>query len=238
MSETPHDPKAEVGAAEMSADMVQQPAELLTAQLSAFVDDELPDAESSLFVRQLLRDRTLQRSLGRYVLIGEALRQPMSARKPGVSRDFSARVAAALEQDSHAEVAVAINQRHAAPVRWQSVWKNAAGLGIAASVMAVVWFGVRNGANHDVQTSQMAATHAENGVGYVVPVSASGPAAPIPATQLTNYVIAHSEYSTTLGRQNLMTGLLSEEAQPIGQSASQSASVAAWPGQASSSVSH
>lgn len=237
MSETPHDPKADLTAGD-----TQQPAELLTAQLSAFVDDELPEGESSLFVRQLLRDKALQRSMGRYVLIGEAMRQPMSARKPGVSRDFSARVAAALEQDAGEESAVAIHQSRVVPARWQSVWKNVAGLGVAASVVAVVWFGVRSGTNHDLQTEQFAASQSANSMSYVVPVSASGPAAPIPATQLTNYVIAHSEYSTTLGRQNLMTGVLSDEAQaaaPIeGQSSGQFASAAAWPGHSSSSVSH
>ncbi len=225
MSETPHDPKAD-----RTADDMQQPAELLTAQLSAFVDNELPDAESSLFVRQVLRDKTLQRSLGRYVLIGEALRQPRLVRKSGISRDFSARVAAALEQDSRDATALDIGQQRMAPVQWPSMWRNVAGLGVAASVVAMVWFGVRSGNNPEVQTGQMAANQAANEIGYVVPVSASGPAAPIPAAQLTNYVIAHSEYSTTLSRQNLMTGLLSEEASSVG--------MATWPEPSSSSVSH
>jgi hypothetical protein len=45
---------------------------------------------------------------------------------------------------------------------------------------------------------------------YVVPTATSAPSAAIPASRLTNYVVAHSEFSSPLGRHNMMTGLLTE----------------------------
>jgi hypothetical protein len=45
---------------------------------------------------------------------------------------------------------------------------------------------------------------------YVVPTSTSSPAF-VPATRLTNYVVAHSEYSSPLARRSVLTGVLSED---------------------------
>jgi hypothetical protein len=48
---------------------------------------------------------------------------------------------------------------------------------------------------------------------YVVPAAASSPAVPMAAARLTNYVVAHSEYSSPLGRRNMLTGLLASDAE-------------------------
>ena len=45
---------------------------------------------------------------------------------------------------------------------------------------------------------------------YVVPTTTSGPAF-VPATRLTNYVVAHSEYSSPLARRSVLTGVLTED---------------------------
>src|SRR6267154_5695813 len=99
------------------------PNEALQSQLSAFVDGELPSLETELLARRLAREPELQQAMGRYLLMGEALRAPIQG---GVSRGFSAKIAAAIEQaDAQAEgqkpqlaEAVPAGQRsvlHAAP---------------------------------------------------------------------------------------------------------------------------
>jgi hypothetical protein len=36
----------------------------------------------------------------------------------------------------------------------------------------------------------------------------------VPATRLTNYVVAHSEYSSPLGRRSVLTGVLADDDDP------------------------
>lgn len=193
------------------------PNETLSSQLSAFVDDELPQAETDLFVRRLVKDAELKQIMGRYQLMGEALRAPML--KTHLSRDFSARIAAALEQqDSAASVATSMTTR-SSKLNFDGWLKPAAGMAVAASVALVAVLTVRNQPGIDVQgmsaevlqpvilTAQRSAVNNS----YVVPVASNAPSAPIPAARLTNYVVAHSEFSSPLGRRNMMTGLLASD---------------------------
>lgn len=194
------------------------PSETLQSQVSAFVDDELPSAETDLFVRRLVKDADLKQTLSRYQLMGEALRAPGVT--PQLSRDFSARVAAALEQQHSATPAVAVVRQ---PIgQWL---RPVSGLAIAAGVAWVAVLAVRNQpaeVTSHVQsadalqpvalTAQLMADSRPDS--YVVPTASNAPSAPIPATRLTNYVVAHSEFSSPFGRRNVMTGLLAGE-QPV-----------------------
>lgn len=197
------------------------PNETLSSQLSAFVDDQLPSAETDLFVRRLVKDTELKQTMGRYQLMGEALRAP--TRTTHLSRDFSARIAAALElQESAAENATARVQ--ATPrLRMERWLKPAAGAAVAASVALVAVLTVSTQPERlDVQSVSadalqpvvLTAQRAGSGNSYVVPVASTAPSAVIPATRLTNYVVAHSEFSSPLGRRNMMTGLLASD-QPV-----------------------
>lgn len=189
------------------------PNETLPSQLSAFVDDELPQAETDLFVRRLVRDAELKQTMCRYGLIGEALRAPTI--KTHLSKDFSARIAAALEQQQDAVATAAVIKTPSANVsRW---FKSAAGLAVAASVAWIAVLTVRNqpvtagpsNLSADMlQPVTLTAQRSATADSYVVPVAASAPTAAIPAARLTNYVVAHSEFSSPLGRHNMMTGLL------------------------------
>jgi sigma-E factor negative regulatory protein RseA len=106
------------------------PNEALQSQLSAFVDDALPTAETDLFARRLVKDAELKHTMARYGLIGEALRAPNT--QAHLSRDFSARVAAALDQQQpNTNPAVQPQSTGALAARWL---KPVAGLAIAASV--------------------------------------------------------------------------------------------------------
>jgi negative regulator of sigma E activity len=176
-------------------------------QLSAFLDGELPVAEMQLLLKRLERDTDLRRTFGRYVLTGEAMRATSA---DGPSRQFADRIAAAIQTEHMPQVQPAVRP-------YASWLKPVAGLGIAASVATVAVFAMRGQpANQSVispATSPIVAA-AVNGEqrSYVVPMQVNAPAVPaIPTAQLTNYVMAHSEFSSPLGRRNVLTGILADE---------------------------
>jgi len=183
--------------------------EQIREQLSAFLDGELADSESGLFLKRLLRDDELQRTLSRYVVLGEAMRSPVAA---GASRDFPARVAAALDAERPVMSGGAGRLRAGA-----RAWvRTAAGIAVAAGVAAVAIVSLRV----DTGTSQrpaLAVIEVSRPVletvepsSYVVPQPVR--TLPIvPAARLTNYVFAHSEYSSPLGRRNVLSGILADD---------------------------
>src|SRR5215831_4128694 len=100
-------------------------------QLSAFHDGELSTAESELLLKRLQRDPQLRSTLGRYALIGEALRAKEAG---GPTKDFAARVAKAIEGEETPRLS------------WRPVasWlKPVAGGAIAAGVAAVALVSLR-----------------------------------------------------------------------------------------------
>lgn len=198
------------------------PNEALRQQLSAFVDDELPGAETELLVRRLARDSELRQAMSRYLLAGEALRQP---RAIGPSRGFVAKVVAAIDLDASTSAPQPVESLKSHPdfkpaIRWL---KPVAGLAVAAGVAAVTvltfrgsWDDSGNAVTAKVQQPAAvlaAAPRSNESSSYVVPAVSNGPAVPIAAARLTNYVVAHSEYSSPLGRRNMLTGLLASDAE-------------------------
>jgi sigma-E factor negative regulatory protein RseA len=179
-------------------------------QLSACLDGELPEAELDLLLKRLERDPELRQALGRYTVIAEALREP----KPVVvSSSFADKVMAAVEQ----EPATAHRAPRVSPALMRRL-RPVAGIGIAATVAAVAILSVRQAGvvpetiatNEPVATPATLVTQSEAVPSYVVPTSTSQPAF-VPATRLTNYVVAHSEYSSPLARRSVLTGVLSED---------------------------
>ena len=61
-----------------------------------------------------------------------------------------------------------------------------------------------------VAPTAVVAQSADDAASYIVPTSTSQSAF-VPATRLTNYVVAHSEYSSPLGRRSVLTGVLAED---------------------------
>ena len=188
------------------------PNETLQSQLSAFVDDALPSAEIDLFTRRLVKDSELKQTMACYGLIGEAMRIPIASTR--ISKDFSERITAALQQQE-APVALPTEQSNRTVARWL---KPAAGLAVAASVAWVAVLAVRTPAvspassvaAETLQPVTLTAQRTGGADSYVVPAAANAPSVSIPAARLTNYVVAHSEYSSPLGRHNMMTGLLTD----------------------------
>ena len=184
---------------------------LSDSQLSAFLDGELPEEEMNLFIRRLERDAALKRSLSRYALIGEVIRTPANSGAVVAGSGFAARVSAAIDADSAPAAEAASDAAvGAARSRW---FGPLAGLSIAAGV-AVVAVGLMNRAPeapHSVAAiADVAGEPSLAEASYVVPeITVTGPL--VPAARLTNYVMAHSEYSSPIGRRNVLSSLLSDD---------------------------
>ena len=180
-------------------------------QLSACLDGELPAAELDLLLKRVERNPELRDALGRYTVIGEALRH---ARPVVASRSFADKVMAAVDH----EPAVARRRLRVPPVLVRSL-RPVAGIGVAAAVAALAIFSVQQAgvapgpvvANQtDTGTTTVVAQNDDAAASYIVPTSTSQSAF-VPATRLTNYVVAHSEYSSPLARRSVLTGVLAED---------------------------
>lgn len=179
-------------------------------QLSACLDGQLPEAELGLLLKQLQRDPQLRRSMGSYALIGEAMRGAVTVR---ASSGFADRIAAAIADEP--DVKSAPLPRSTMPsMRWL---RPAAGAAVAAGVAAIAVVALQPVSMEGQQvtaTAQTAAVVADDGIApsYTVPTNVDGNgSAFIPAARLTNYVVAHSEYSSPLGRRTVLSGVLAED---------------------------
>lgn len=187
----------------------------LKEQISACLDGELPEVELDLLLKRLGRDSLLRQDVGRamgsYALIGEAMRaeRPVTA-----STGFAARVSAAVREEAVPPAERLPNISHAT-LRWM---KPAVGVAIAAGVAAVAVMAVQPAAPEYEQiaivdnATENAANDSSAPSSYTVPINAGSNAnAFVPAARLTNYVVAHSEYSSPLGRRTVLSGVLSDD---------------------------
>ena len=179
-------------------------SEQIREQVSAFLDGELPGSETELLLKRLTRDPELRQSFGRYALIGETLRGASGA---SLSLTFAARVNRAIDGEPAASPQPAARAR---PFRW---WRPITGTAVAAGVAAVAVVALQQRAVAPRVTVQNARlmTAPKEGFSYTVPAAAAAPAMMAPA-RLASYVFAHSKYAVGLGQGNLMSTLLSEDA--------------------------
>jgi sigma-E factor negative regulatory protein RseA len=188
--------------------------EELDSQLSAMFDDELPAAECELLARRLSRDEQLKARWGRYAVIGAAVRAERGVR-------LNARLAGRVSALVRSEPALST---FSAPAGSAGRWlRPLAGAAVAAGVAAVSILWLRGQA--PVPTAQLPAVAARNApLGVAVPASASsasqsyivpqGPRAPmavVPTTELANYVVAHSMFSSPVARRNLLSAFMTGE---------------------------
>ncbi|HEV7612757.1 MAG TPA: sigma-E factor negative regulatory protein [Steroidobacteraceae bacterium] len=198
-------------------------SEQIREQVSAFLDGELPSSETELLLKRLTRDGELRESFGRYALIGEAIRGGSLSL---MTKRFAGRVNLAIDGEPIAANGQPPQTR--AP-RW---WRPFAGAAVAAGVaaVAVVTFhqradapGLRPGPAVTAQNAApvraiLASSAVVNqapreAISYTVPASSS---AAMPPARLTNYVFAHSKYSSGLAQRGVLADLLIEgdEQQP------------------------
>ena len=164
-------------------------------QISALLDGELPADEVSLLVRRLERDPALRRTFGRYVLAGEALR---SQGGPLAGRSFADRVNAAIDAEAPAVAAPERRSRWNRPVM--------AGAVAASAALAAVLLVGRGG--------EEAATLAEITIErarMVVPTLQVGNASAGHSQRLAGYLVAHSQFASTLGRRNAWSSVLASD---------------------------
>lgn len=180
-------------------------------QLSACLDGELAAAELDLLLKRVGGSSELRDAMGRYALLSEAIRGEKSgARAPA---GFASRVMAAIED----EPVIAHSRFRASPALVRRL-RPAAGFAVAAGVAAVAVLSVQRTGPDPAQFAQeergaqatQTLAFVDPEPSYTVPTGASTSAF-IPATRLTNYVVAHSEYSSTLGRRSVLSGVLAED---------------------------
>jgi negative regulator of sigma E activity len=199
-------------------------SEQIREQVSAFFDGELPNTETELLLKRLTRDGELRESFGRYAVIGEALRGGGSH---FLTRDFASRVNLAIDGEP-VQVPGHAHQSHAS--RW---WRPLAGVTVAAGVATVAIVALQqraispspratpaltaqsSGVPQSILAAQNASVQGGGGareaLSYTVPArSADVPAALSPG-RLTNYVFAHSKYSSGLGQRGVLADLLIED---------------------------
>jgi negative regulator of sigma E activity len=197
------------------------------SQLSAMFDGELRSSECELLSRRVDRDDRLRARWSRYALIGAAMRcEPVATARS----DFANRVSRAVDQAAAAQQGSArpAGRRLRARLLWQSAL--AAGLvGVVAGLSLVMLrtVALQSGSIVAQQVAPVAqlpvaALHpaarvvAKRAGAAYEPYSYTTPAngAADPAglrTELVDYIVAHSEYSTPLVQPDLLSALISEE---------------------------
>jgi negative regulator of sigma E activity len=113
-----------------------------------------------------------------------------------------------------------VAQVAASTVRDRRWWRPLAGVTVAAGVAAVAIVALQQRAISPGLSAPVPAPATaqslpapREALSYTVPASSDAPAAIAPA-RLTNYVFAHSKYSSGLGRRGLLADLLIEDEEP------------------------
>jgi sigma-E factor negative regulatory protein RseA len=203
-------------------------SEQIREQVSAFLDGELPDTETELLLKRLTRDGELRESFGRYALIGEALR---GAGSQILTRGFASRVNLAIDGEPAHVPALTTRPRASG---W---WRPLAGVTVAAGVAAVAIVALQQRAisprvsgtapvtaqnvTAPLKTPAPSQVSLQGGGGprepisyTVVPATSSEAPSTITPARLTNYVFAHSKYSSVLGQRGVLADLLIEDDEP------------------------
>jgi len=193
--------------------------EELDSQLSAMFDDELLPQECELLARRLSRDGELKARWGRYAVMGAVIRAERGVR---LNAPLAHRVSAVLLAEPELGASAAVPARRAG-VRW---WQPLAGGAVAAGVAAasILWLRAQVPLAPTALTAAAqppAAAHAVNVVNintagahdsYVTPPApATRRALVVPSTELANYVVAHSMFSTPVARRNLLSAFMTSD---------------------------
>ena len=159
--------------------------------ISALVDGEASESELDSILSQLESDSELQDSWHRYNLISDALHNNLTSR---LEPAFHKRISAALE-DEPTILAPRKSRRNPLSMPW---FKQAAGLGIAASVTAIAIFSVQNLDQGGGQQPAVAA--APSSQEYVRIAKQNPEKKMVPrenSEQLDSYLVNHNELSSS-----------------------------------------
>jgi sigma-E factor negative regulatory protein RseA len=200
-------------------------SDILSEQLSALLDGELPPEETTLLLKRLAREPELAQRLTRFRLCGDVLR----GERVQLRADFAMRISAAIAAEAPLPATVRAARRPGAS-RWQSPLT---GIAVAASVAVVAVLWLRQSPRLD-PAQPLAATvvapaavpvarvarvvHGAAAFGqgsgepesYVTPI-ARPRLGTIPEGTLANYVVAHSQFSAPLAGRSVLIHLVADE---------------------------
>jgi anti-sigma factor RsiW len=175
--------------------------DIVAEQMSAWLDDELPDAELELLVVRLGQNPAVRRRLGRYGLIGAALRDGPPAPD---AWQLAERVRRTLDREP--ESALMVDRLPAATGRDQRWQDNIVPFAAAATILLTLFLmaTVRSPSPEPDPTLQAA----RNAMLMPVAVAAVPQElqkfpvqTPLTRQRLTDYLVLHGEYSGTLAVQ-------------------------------------
>lgn len=154
-------------------------SDLLHEQLSALIDGELPAEECELLVKRIANSPELARSWHAYHLIGDALRDELSA---GDAEQLAPRVREALDERK----GTGARPAHRGLRRWSTMAAGVAVLGLAGLAGALI--------SSHIQTGKVFAPAGSNAVGST-PVHVDWRRAPAPVqAELNRYLLMHDPY--------------------------------------------
>ena len=200
--------------------------EELDSQLSAMFDNELPAAECELLARRLSRDEELKGRWSRYAAIGATIRAEGGAR---LNTNLAARVNTAISSEPAVVVTKSVEIVREQPRRAMPRWlMTLSSVAMAASVAAGAILFLRYESPAQVASQPGPATSGSSQT--LVANTAASPVAPdsyvvpktlprrsvVPSTQLANYVVAHSEFSSPVNRRNLLSAFMASESGTAG----------------------
>jgi sigma-E factor negative regulatory protein RseA len=222
--------------------------EQVESQLSAMFDGELPAAECELLSRRIDRDENLRARWSRYAVIGAAMRsEPVATARRG----FASRISAALDASegrisAHSPVSSSLRKRtlwntalaasmvaavagvsigmlrNSAPTGNATVARSAPPVQPALTSVVANATGVAGGdaVGPMPVTLRNVAGNGEPRNPYTTPVNQANSNIGL-RTQLADFIVAHSEYSTPLMRRSLLSALVSSEdvAEPLAPNA-------------------
>ena len=170
-------------------------------QISAFVDGELAADETEFLLRRLSHDDDARRQLRAYLAIGAAVRGDLVGNR---AVDLGAAIGSAMDGEAAVD-------SPAMPARgWWRIAKPIAGVGIAASVALAALFLVRAPGTPGIPVANVEAPASE-GPAYVVPAVQNQNAVVRPNIRLTNYLMNHGQYTSSLGRQLINSSVVAYE---------------------------
>ena len=199
--------------------------EELDSQLSAMFDNELPAAECELLARRLSRDEELKGRWSRYAAIGATIRAEGGVR---LNTNLAVRVNTAISSEPAVVVTRSMEIVREQPRRAMPRWlMPLSSVALAASVAAGAILFLRYESPTQVAFQPAPATSSSQ---TLVANTAASPAAPdsyvvpktlprrsvVPSTQLANYVVAHSEFSSPVNRRNLLSAFMASESGTAG----------------------
>jgi sigma-E factor negative regulatory protein RseA len=193
--------------------------EELDSQLSAMFDDELPPAECELLARRLSRDEQLKARWGRYAVMGAVIRAERGLR---LNVPLAGRVSAVLLAEPELGSQPAAHGPRSSVRWWQPLAATAVAAGVAA--VAIVWLRAQSPLAGPMLASQLAvpatsvpvnatvhAAPAASADSYVVPRPVKVAPMTVPSTELANYVVAHSIFSSPVAGRNLLSAFMTSE---------------------------